>query len=174
MKVLSFTNFINERNSTFNLETWIVDNYFLIDNIIYIIDLKIEADCEGYPAEPDVGIQSAGYELIDFTIIDFENLYQIADSELIEEISTLLINPNTLVSIGITANHIYGYIMDRINEYEPTEITDETLKDRVFNKIKELDLNPTILEKVDLTNTFYNRIETAIYEMDFPERDDDY
>lgn len=169
MKIKRFTEYINER-SNFNIDINVSDTWFLIEDWIYMMDLDLSVSVSPYPAEPDVGIMNAGFDIQDWAITNISNVWKAESHDNISTIKTLLTDPENFKSLGLSKIDVYNEIMKLASELDTAPVEDATELNILLEKLKQIDKLGK-LDSIDLTGELYDKIETATYDAE-PDTDD--
>jgi hypothetical protein len=176
MKLKRFSQFVKESLVTESSAVAEIDeNIFLIDDIIYVIDLiAVEVDFGYQPAEPEVGISHGYYEPDSTSLDGIDGVRKVTDVDLISKVKDLLSSPAELKNMGFDGIDVYSEIADLVYDADQEELSGEELS-QFTNKFKTLYDSHKL---IDLTGSFEKRenaqIERATedFEPDEPDYDD--
>lgn len=176
MKLKRFSQFVKESLVTeSSAVAEIEENIFLIDDVIYIIDLiAIEIDFDYEPADPEVGISQGGYIPDETSLDGIDGVRKVTDPEIISKVKELLDSPAELKSMGFEGIDVYSEIAELVYNADDEELSGEELADFTRNFKNLYDSHKLI----DLTDSFEKRetvgVERATedFEPDEPDYDD--
>lgn len=176
MKLKRFSQFVKESLlSESSSVAEIEENIFLIDDVIYVVDLiAIEIDFDYEPADPEVGIAQGGYVPDETSLDGIDGVRKVTDPEILSKVKELLDSPAELKSMGFDGIDVYSEIDDLVGNADQEELGGEELT-AFTAKFKTLYDSRKL---IDLTGSFEKRETAEIdratenFEPDEPDYDD--